>query len=122
MSSPPDLGWQSDPFKMTIKNGRVYGRGSSDNKGPALACYYAALALKKAGFVPRKKITFIIGTDEETDWVGMKYYLQKRPAPNLALLARFLLSVSQRASRPGCPQNHLYQSAKSGCSPETGQF
>ena len=36
---PPDLGWQSDPFKMTIKNGRVYGRGSSDNKGPALACY-----------------------------------------------------------------------------------
>lgn len=78
---PPDLGWQSDPFKMTIKNGRVYGRGSSDNKGPALACYYAALALKKAGFVPRKKITFIIGTDEETDWVGMKYYLQKRPAP-----------------------------------------
>lgn len=74
---PPDEGWTNDPFQMLVKDGRIYGRGSQDNKGPALACYYAMLALKKQGFQPKKKITFIIGTDEETDWVGMKYYLKK---------------------------------------------
>ncbi|MFR0613569.1 dipeptidase PepV [Lactobacillus porci] len=79
---PPDEGWSQDPFKPYVKNDRVYGRGASDNKGPALAAYYALLALKEAGFKPRKKITLIIGTDEETDWVGMKYYLKKRPAPD----------------------------------------
>lgn len=79
---PPDEGWSQDPFTPWVKDGRVYGRGASDNKGPALAAYYALLALKEAGFQPKKKISFIIGTDEETDWVGMKYYLQKRPAPD----------------------------------------
>lgn len=79
---PPDEGWSQDPFKPYVKNDRVYGRGASDNKGPALAAYYALLALKEAGFKPQKKITLIIGTDEETDWVGMKYYLKKRPAPD----------------------------------------
>ena len=79
---PPDEGWSQDPFTPWVKDGRVFGRGTSDNKGPALAAYYALLALKEAGFQPKKKISLIIGTDEETDWVGMKYYLQKRPAPD----------------------------------------
>ncbi|GHW00592.1 dipeptidase PepV [Lactobacillus nasalidis] len=79
---PPDEGWSQDPFTPWVKGGRVYGRGASDNKGPALAAYYALLALKEAGFQPKKKITLIIGTDEETDWVGVKYYLKKRPAPD----------------------------------------
>ncbi len=78
---PPDEGWSQDPFTPWVKDGRVFGRGASDNKGPALAAYYALLALKEAGFQPKKKISLIIGTDEETDWVGMKYYLQ-RPAPD----------------------------------------
>ncbi|MFS8961864.1 Sapep family Mn(2+)-dependent dipeptidase [Lactobacillus delbrueckii] len=79
---PPDEGWSQDPFTPWVKDGRIFGRGASDNKGPALAAYYALLALKEAGFQPKKKISLIIGTDEETDWVGMKYYLQKRPAPD----------------------------------------
>lgn len=80
---PAGDGWKLDPYKAIIKNGKVYGRGSGDNKGPALAAYYAMLILKENGFKPKKKIDFIIGTDEETDWIGMKYYLKKEPAPDI---------------------------------------
>lgn len=33
---PPDEGWSQDPFTPWVKDGRVFGRGTSDNKGPAL--------------------------------------------------------------------------------------
>lgn len=76
---PAGKGWRTEPFKAVIKNGKVYGRGSADNKGPSLAAYYALLILKEAGFKPKKKIAFLLGTDEETDWTGMKYYLKHEP-------------------------------------------
>src|SRR5262249_17481155 len=34
--------WNSEPFSMTIENGVYRGRGSTDDKGPALAALYAA--------------------------------------------------------------------------------
>lgn len=33
--------WESSPFLLTLKNGRYGGRGSTDNKGPALTAYFA---------------------------------------------------------------------------------
>lgn len=76
---PAGKGWNTEPFTAVIKDGKVYGRGSADNKGPSLAAYYALLLLKEAGFKPKKKIAFLLGTDEETDWTGMKYYLKHEP-------------------------------------------
>ena len=71
---PAGDGWNTDPFKMLIKDGKIIGRGSADDKGPALAAYYGMLLLKEAGFTPKKKIDFIVGTNEETNWVGIDYY------------------------------------------------
>ena len=34
-------GWHTDPFAPVIKEGRLYGRGSADDKGPMVACMYA---------------------------------------------------------------------------------
>ena len=68
--------WSSPPFSMEIRDGKVYGRGVLDNKGPLLLCYYAMLALKDAGFVPEKTIRLILGCDEETKWQGMDYYME----------------------------------------------
>lgn len=34
---PPADGWETDPYELVIKDGRAYGRGSTDAKGP-LAC------------------------------------------------------------------------------------
>ena len=79
---PAGDGWRTDPFKMIIEDGKIIGRGSADDKGPALAAYYGMLLLKEAGFKPKKKIDFIVGTNEETDWVGINYYLKHEPTPD----------------------------------------
>ena len=81
---PAGEGWKTDPFNMTIKDGKIYGRGSADDKGPSLAAYYGMLILKEHGFKPKKKIDFVLGTNEETNWVGIDYYLKHQPAPDVA--------------------------------------
>ena len=79
---PAGDGWVTDPFKMIIKDGKIIGRGSADDKGPALAAYYGMLILKEAGFKPKKKIDFVLGTNEETNWVRIDYYLKHEPTPD----------------------------------------
>lgn len=39
-------GWDSEPFVLTVKNGKLYGRGSSDDKGPVLGWLHAIQAFK----------------------------------------------------------------------------
>ena len=75
--------WEHDPYGADMSEGRIYGRGASDNKGPLIAVFYAMKALKEAGFNPNKRIRLILGLDEESDWVGMKYYLERAEAPDL---------------------------------------
>jgi di- and tripeptidase len=41
----PPAGWSSDPFTLTGRNGYLYGRGATDNKGPVLAAACAAASL-----------------------------------------------------------------------------
>ena len=38
--------WSSDPFKLIGRNGYLYGRGTSDDKGPILAILFAAADLQ----------------------------------------------------------------------------
>jgi len=80
---PAGKGWHTDPFELTEKDGNLYGRGTSDDKGPALAAYYGLKMLKDQGVTPKIKIRFIIGTDEESDWTGMNHYLDLEPAPTM---------------------------------------
>ena len=75
---PCGEGWICDPFQPQIKDGKIYGRGVLDNKGPMLVCLHAVKILKEMGIPLRKKIRLIVGANEETDWKCMDYYFGEK--------------------------------------------
>lgn len=81
---PIDDGWETDPFKPEIIDGKIYARGASDDKGPGMAAYYALKIVRDLDLPLSKQIRFIIGTDEESDWQCMDHYFNKNPKPTLA--------------------------------------
>ena len=79
---PAGNGWSHDPYGGEIEDGKIYGRGTTDNKGPVISCLYAMKALKDAGYRPEATIRIILGLDEETGWKGMEYYFSKEKRPD----------------------------------------
>lgn len=79
---PAGNGWDHEPYGGEIEDGRLYGRGTTDDKGPVISCLYAMKALKEAGYQPEATIRLILGLDEETQWKGIKYYFQKEKRPD----------------------------------------
>ena len=74
---PAGDGWQAaEPFSGEVKDGRIYGRGTMDDKGPTVAALYALASLKDAGFVPSRRIRILFGTNEETGCQDMVWYLE----------------------------------------------
>lgn len=78
---PEGDGWNYPPFAAEIHDGKIFGRGATDDKGPAMAALYALDAVKKSGLSLSKKVRVIFGTDEETDNADISYYLKKEKAP-----------------------------------------
>lgn len=78
---PEGTGWDSDPFEMTEKDGFLYGRGSSDDKGPVVASLYAMKALKDEGLEPKMPIRLILGLDEETGPSSIDHYTDNMGQP-----------------------------------------
>lgn len=75
--------WASDPFELTEKEGKLYGRGTSDDKGPMLASMYALKAILDEGFKLNQRVRFIFGTDEESLWRCMEAYTAKEELPTM---------------------------------------
>ena len=65
---PPGTGWKYHPFKMTIEEGKAYGRGTADNKAGIAAAMGALHQLSKEKIDINLKL--IAGVDEE---VGGRY-------------------------------------------------
>ncbi|ORZ41538.1 hypothetical protein BCR44DRAFT_63862 [Catenaria anguillulae PL171] len=63
--------WATDPFTLTGKNGILYGRGVSDDKGPILAAIFAVAELAAAGQL-HATVTFLIEGEEESGSVGLQ--------------------------------------------------
>ena len=79
---PAGSGWSHEPYGGEIADGKMYGRGTLDDKGPVISCLYAMKALKDAGFVPEPTVRLILGLDEESGWKGIKYYFEKEKRPD----------------------------------------
>lgn len=62
--------WDTDPFQLTQKDGRYYGRGTSDMKG-FLACVLAAVPQFKSAAL-KKPIHIVFSYDEEIGCLGVR--------------------------------------------------
>jgi acetylornithine deacetylase/succinyl-diaminopimelate desuccinylase-like protein len=56
-------GWRTDPFTFTVRDGRYWGRGTTDDKGPALAALFGVAAAHQAGVPATVKLLW--ETEEE---------------------------------------------------------
>ena len=82
----PAIGsWTNPPFEPIIKDNKIYGRGTSDDKGPALASLYALYTLKEMNVQLDRKIVLVFGTDEESGSRCLKKYYSTRSLPDYAI-------------------------------------
>lgn len=81
---PEGEGWTYPPYEGQIHENKIYGRGTSDDKGPVIAALYAMKAIEASGLELNKRVRLILGTSEETSPEDMRYYLSKKEAPTLA--------------------------------------
>jgi len=82
---PLGEGWKYGPLSATIADGKMYGRGTQDDKGPLVASMYALKTLLDEGKVPKMRIRFIVGCNEETGWQCMDRYLATEEVPKWAI-------------------------------------
>ena len=61
---PVGNGWTVPALEMTRKDGKIFGRGVIDDKGPAVMALYAMRALKECGVPLAKNCRLILGSDE----------------------------------------------------------
>ena len=80
---PVGDGWQREPFGAQVEDGKLYGRGTSDDKGPAVAALYAMHAVQQAGIPLKRKVRLILGCDEESGWLDIDHYNKVATMPRM---------------------------------------
>ncbi|MBN1149939.1 Sapep family Mn(2+)-dependent dipeptidase [candidate division WOR-3 bacterium] len=77
---PAESGWKHPPFKGTLENGNLYGRGVEDDKGPAVCSLYALHILQNTTGV-KGRLRLILGGDEESSWKCIEKYKETEEIP-----------------------------------------
>lgn len=73
---PIDL-WESDPFKPSIRDGKIFCRGAVDDKGQIFYSIVAMRAMKELGIKPNVNLKFCIEGEEESGSEGLSKSLDK---------------------------------------------
>lgn len=77
---PAGEGWTvTDAYTPVIAGGKIYGRGASDDKGPAIAALYAMRAVRELGLPLTKNVRLVLGSDEECGSSDLDYYYEREP-------------------------------------------
>lgn len=70
-------GWTYPPLGGEIHDGKMYGRGVADDKGPVIGAIYALKAIRDLGLPIDRRIRIMFGTDEECGSSCVQYYIQQ---------------------------------------------
>lgn len=117
---PAGDGWTHPPFGGEIADGKIFGRGAIDDKGPAMAGLFGMLAVKEAGIPLAKRLRLILGADEESGFGCVKHYFahEEMPATGFTPDGVFPLVYAEKGianvtlTRPAPPEGeriHLLQ-------------
>jgi acetylornithine deacetylase/succinyl-diaminopimelate desuccinylase-like protein len=118
---PGDEGeWQTPPFAPDVRDGRVYARGATDDKGPVVVALETAKAFHaQTGALPLN-VRFLIEGEEEVGSPSLEHFLEERRAelaadlvvsadgamwragePSIAIAAKGLLALELVVTGPG---------------------
>ena len=78
---PEGDGWNYPPYGAELHDGKIFGRGTMDDKAPLVAVLYGLKALKDLNIMLTKKVRVIFGTNEESGGQDIKYYLHREKSP-----------------------------------------
>ena len=73
---PAGDGWTVPPYEGVVADGKIFGRGTMDDKGPIVASLYALKAIKDSGLPLKRRLRILFGLNEETGSADMKHYVK----------------------------------------------
>lgn len=75
-------GWTTPPFEASIRDGKLFGRGSIDDKGPVIASLYAMKVIHDNCKI-NKRVRLILGLNEEKSWKCINHYKEVEEWPTI---------------------------------------
>ncbi len=96
---PFGTGWTKNPYGE-ISNGKIFGRGAQDNKGPTIACLYGLKAIKDSNLPLTSRIRHVVGGNEESGFRCVKHYFKVEEKPDWGFTpdAMFPLVYAEKGS------------------------
>lgn len=73
---PEGDGWTHPPYGADIADGKLYGRGAIDDKGPMMAALYALSAIRACEIPLKRRIRILFGINEETGSACVRHYVE----------------------------------------------
>jgi succinyl-diaminopimelate desuccinylase len=80
---PEGDGWKYPPYGGEVHDGKIFGRGTLDDKGPIVAALFGLKAIKEANLPISRRVRIFFGTNEEKGSSEVPYYLERDEAPVL---------------------------------------
>jgi len=101
---PEGMGWNSPPYTLTIRDGYIYGRGVTDDKGAYIAVLYALKRIKDNGIKLNKRARIILGTNEENGSKCIREYVKNEQMPTCSFVpdADFPIINSEKGILHSC--------------------
>lgn len=78
---PEGAGWSTPPYELTRRDGRLYGRGTIDDKGPAVAALFALGAIHALKIPLSAPVRLLLGSDEENGSSDLALYKSRKKMP-----------------------------------------